>query len=102
MSEEKQCKMKEIRALEDKYGLMIFRAALTHLVDVGHRNLDDASVEEGIVQIITQGELDKADGVRPIITPEFKCEILRCATDLAKFTPWTLFAYIKKHVVVDI
>jgi len=41
MSEEMQVKMEEIRALEDKYSLMIFRMALTHLVDVGFRTFFD-------------------------------------------------------------
>ena len=102
MSKEKREKMKELQALENKYGLVIFRAGLTHMVDVGHRNLDDNSVDEWIKQIISQGELDKADGKTPIMTPKFQCEIVRCAAELVKFSIWTLFAYIKKHVVVDI
>jgi len=101
MSKETQEKMKEIQALENKYGLILFRMGLTHLVDAGFSNLDDNSVKEGIEQILAQGEIDKADGKISIMTPEFKCEILRCAFDLTKFSIWTLFAYIKKHVVVD-
>lgn len=102
MSKEIQLKMKEIRNLENKYGLLIFRVGLTHLVDVGHRNLDDKSLKERLKQILEEGEWDKVNGVKPIMAPEFKCEILRCAAELAKFSIWTLFAYIKKHVVVDI
>ena len=102
LSKEAQEKMKEIQALENKYGLIVFRAGLAHLVDVGLNNFDDDSVEEGIRQILKQGEVDKSNGVMPIMTPAFQCEILRCTADLAKFSPWTLFCYIKKHVVVDI
>ena len=48
LSKEAQENMKEIQALENKYGLIIFRTGLTHLVDVGHSNLDDNSVDECI------------------------------------------------------
>lgn len=92
--------IKEIRNIENKYGLVLFRMGLSHLVDVGHRSLDDEIVEEGIKQIIAQGEEDKASGKIPIMTPEFQCNILRCAAELAQFSIWTLFAYIKKHVDV--
>ena len=102
MSKEAQEKMSEIRALEDKYGLMPFRVGLTHLVDVGISNLDDDSVEEGIKQILAQGELDKANGVRAFISPKFKCAVLRCSGELAKFSVMILLAYIKAHFVVDI
>jgi len=74
---------------------------LTHLVDVGHQNLTKENVEEGIKQILVQGEEDKANSKRSFMTPEFQCEILRCAAELAKFSPWTLFGYIKKYVVVE-
>ena len=92
--------IKAINALENKYSLVLFRMGLSHLVDAGHRNLGDEEVAEGISQIMAQGQKDKADGKIPIMTPEFQCEILRCAAELAKFSIWTLFAYIKEYVVV--
>jgi len=33
-------KTQEIRAIENKYGLALFRMGLTHLVDVGIRHLE--------------------------------------------------------------
>lgn len=92
--------MQSIRALENKYGLMLFRMSLTHLMDVGVRYFIDNDIEPDIAQIMAQGEADKANGVHPVITPEFKCDIVRCAADLSAFSIWTLFEYIKKHVVV--
>lgn len=77
---------------------MLFGMGLTHLVDVGHQNLTEENVKEGLRQIMAQGETNKANGKIPIMTPEFQCEILRCAAELAKFSPWTLFAYIKKYM----
>lgn len=92
--------LKKVRNIENKYGIVMFRMGLSHLVDVGHRHLDDTLVEENIQQIVAQGEEDEANGVHPIMTPEYKCEIIRCAAELAKFSIWTLFAYIKKYVEV--
>lgn len=94
-------KIKEISNVENKYGLVLFRMGLTHLVDVGIRNLNDDNVEESIKRIIAQGEEDKDNGIVPIMTPEFQCEILRCAAELAKFSIWDLFMYIKKHVAIS-
>ena len=102
LSKEAQGHMKEIRELENKYGLVQFRFGLSHLVDIGHSNFTDEAVEEGIKQITAEGEKNKAEGVRTFMTPDFQCEVVRCSAELAKFSIWTLFAYIKKHVVVDI
>ena len=97
---EKTEDIQSIRNIENKYGLMLFRMGLSHLVDVGHKHLGDDEIAECIAQIMAQGEEEKADGKISVMTPEFKCNILRCAAELAKFSIWTLFAYIKEHVVV--
>ena len=91
----------EIRNLENKYGLMLFRMALTYLVDVGVRHLTDENVEDSIKQIMADGEADKANGGIPIMTPEFQCRIIHCAAELAKFSIWDLFYYIKEYVHID-
>jgi len=84
-----------IRALEDKYGMALFRMALSHLIDVGTRHLtDENAVAEDIKQIMAQGEADRANGVHSVMTPEFQCEIIRCAAELAQFSVWTLIAFI--------
>ena len=92
--------LNKIRDIEDKYGLMLFRMGLSHLVDVGHRHFDDVSVDKTIKRIIEKGEEDKANGEAAIMTPEFQCAVVRCAAELAQFSIWTLFVYIKKHVEV--
>jgi hypothetical protein len=94
-------KMKEIKTLENKYGLVLFRMGLTHLVDAGIRNLKDDNIEESIQLIISKGDEDKANGIVSIMTPEFQCEILRCAAELANFNIWELFMYIKKYVTIS-
>lgn len=92
--------LKEIRNIENKYGLVLFWMGLSHLVDVGHRNLTDENVAESVRQIMAQGEEDAANGI-PVMSPEFQCEIVRCAAELTRFSIWTLFAYIKKYVDVS-
>ena len=92
--------IRSIQNIENKYGLVLFRMALSHIVDVGWSNLNNEAIDECIQQIMAQGEKDKADGKVTFMTPEFQCNILRCAAELTQFSIWTLFAYIKKHVVV--
>ena len=92
--------LNEIRNVEDKYGLMIFRMGLTHLIDVGIRNLSDEDVvATHINQILAQGKEDRDNDLTPFLSPEIQSEILGCASVLAMFTPWALIAYIKAHVV---
>ena len=93
-------KLNEIQNIENKYGLVLFRMGLSHLVDTGHRNISDGDIEAGIQQIMAKGEEDTANGKIPVMTPEFQCEILRCATELTRYSIWALFAYIKKYVEV--
>jgi len=59
-------------------------------------------VAAGIEAIMKQHEEDKTNSRTPILSSRFQCEVLCCSAELAKFSIWTLFAYIKKHVVVDI
>ena len=94
-------KTQEISAIENKYGLVLFRMALTHLVDVGIRHLNDENVNEAVKQIAANEKADKADGVVTIMTAEFQCGIVRCAAELAKFGVWELFSYIKNHVAIS-
>ena len=93
--------MREIRNLENKYGLALFRIGLTHLIDVGVRNLTDENVEAGIAKIMAEKGTDNESTGNPIITPEFQCHILRCARELAQFGIFDLLRYIKRHVVID-
>ena len=102
MSSETKEQMNEIRNIENKYGLVMFRMGLSHLVDVGHSNLTDENVQETIAMIMAKGEEEKTEGKISVMTPDFQCEILRCSSELAQFSIWTLFAYIKKYVEVGL
>ena len=102
LSEEAQDKIKEIQALENKYGYIIFRMGFSHLMDAGHSNFDDASVEKGFELILAEEEAEKASGKRSFVTAECKRKILSCSAELAGFSILTLFAYIKEHFIIDI
>lgn len=102
MDDNRKEDLNEIRKIEDKYGLVLFRTGLTHLVDVGIRHLDSASLEECFKQISEQEKMDKVAGKISIMTPDFQREIVRCAAELAQFSIWTLFAYIKEYVEVSL
>ena len=93
--------IKAIQDLENKYGLVLFRMALTHLVDVGVRHFTDEYVEESLRQIIVKDEEIKANGGFSIMTVEYQSDIVHCAAELAKFSIWDLFFYVKKHIHID-
>ena len=84
-----------LKTLERKYGDVLFRMALAHMVDVGARNLTDENVEVAIVQIYGKEVADKDNGVISIMTPDFQIQIVRCASELAKFSIWDVFQYLK-------
>ena len=90
-----------IKNLENKYGLALFRMALTYMVDVGVRHLTDEDVEESIKQTKAEYEKVKATGGQPIMSLEFQIGIITCAAELAKFSVWDLFLYIKKYVHIS-
>ena len=102
LSEEAQGQMKEIQALENKYGLIPFRMSMVNLFEVGRENFDDDSTEKWLEQIQAEEDEEKTSGKRSCVRPDFKRHILQCTVELAKFSSLTLFAYIKKHFVIDI
>ena len=93
--------IKAIQGVENKYGLVLFRMALIHLVDVGVRHLTNENVEESLQQIIAKDEEIKANGGFPIMTVGFQSDIVHCAAELAKFNIWDMFLYVKKHIHID-
>ena len=93
--------IKAIQDLENKYGILLFRMALTYLVDVGVHNLSEEDAEETIKQIIAKNEKDKANSGFLILAVDFQCKIIRCATELAKCSIWDLFYYIKYYVHIE-
>ena len=86
---------KELRAMQCSNELM-FRLAVSHLMDVGIRHLTDENVE------YTCKEIMKQDDSKAFMTNEFQCEIVRTAAKLAKFDHTYVLAYITENIEYDV
>ena len=75
---------------------MIFRMSLSHLIDVGVRNLTDKLIEK------TCKEICKEDDRKHIMTNNFKCDIVRTAGELAKIDHIHLLVYVQREIVYDV
>ena len=75
---------------------MIFRMAISHLMDVGIRHLDGESVEEACTEIMKQ------DDSHSFASNEFLREIVRTAAEIAKIEHTLVLAYIAKNVKYDV
>lgn len=86
---------KKISEINREYGENIFRMAITHLIQVGANNLKDADVEATCETIMQETPANY------IMTPEFRCNILRCSVELAQEPIWDVLKYIKTDIGID-
>ena len=82
----------EIRSYDE----MMFRMAISHLIDVGIRHLDEESIER------TCSAIQKEDDSKSFMTNNYKCDIIRMAGELAKIEHIHLLVYIQREVVYDV
>lgn len=75
---------------------VIFRMAISHLMDVGIRHLDEENIEK------TCEEIQKEDDSKAFLTNNFKCELVRMAGELAKIDHIHLLVYIQREVFYDV
>lgn len=85
-----------INAIRSDYGEMIFRMAISHLMDVGMRNLTPELVDEAKVEIMKQ------DDSKAFVTNEALCDVVECAGELAKINAIDLLVYIGRNVEYDV
>lgn len=85
-----------IDAIRNKCGEMMFRMAISHLMDVGIRHLTEETVEETCKGIM------ETDDTNHFMTNEFKCSIVRNAYELAKIPHIDLLVYVQREVVYDV
>lgn len=78
------------------YDEMMFRMAISHLVDVGIRNLDEESIE------LTCKAINKEDDRKSLMTNNFKCDLVRMAGELAKIDHIHLLVYIQREITYDV
>ena len=87
---------KKIEAIRNKYGEMMFRMAISHLMDVGIRHLTEELVEDTCEKIMQE------DDSKAFMTNEFKCNLIRAAYELAQISHTDLLVYIQREMVYDI
>ena len=75
---------------------VIFRMAVSHLMDVGIRHLTDENVEYTCEKIMEQ------DDSKAFMTNEFQCEIVRTAAKIAKIDHTYVLSYIAKNIEYDV
>ena len=75
---------------------VLFRMAISHLVDVGIRNLTEENVAA------TCAEIRKEDDSHSFMTNEYQCAIVETALELTKISHIALLKYIGKNVKYDI
>ena len=87
---------KQIEKIRNKAGEIMFRMAISHLMDVGIRHLTEESVESTCKAIMQQ------DDSKAIMTNEFKCDLVRVAYELAQIPHIDLLVYIQREVTYDV
>lgn len=85
-----------INNLRRDYGEMIFRMSISHLMDVGMRNLTPELVNEA------KDEIMKKDDSKMFVTNEALCDVIECAGELAKINAIDLLVYIGRNVEYDV
>lgn len=71
---------------------LLFRMAISHLMDVGIKHLTDENVTA------TCEDIMKQDDSKSFISNELQCEIVKTAAKLAVINHTHLLVYISKHV----
>ena len=95
VNKNKSPQYRAIRAVEDKYGLMVFRCGLSHLVSCGAQALQDVDEVEKCKYKIIENTPSNS-----IMTAEFQRDIIDCAVDLSGVDAWDLFRYIQTDVAI--
>lgn len=85
-----------INSIRRNYGEIIFRMAISHLMDVGMRHLAPELVNEA------KDEIMKKDDSRMLVTNELLCDVVECAGELAKIDATYLLVYIGRNVEYDV
>ena len=85
-----------INNLRRDYGEITFRMAISHLMDVGMRNLTPELVNEA------KDEIMKQDDRKMFVTNELLCDVVECAGELAKINTIDLLVYIGRNVEYDV
>ena len=89
---ESKKKLDSLRAKNE----MLFRMAISHLMDVGIRHLTEENVER------TCAEIMKEDDSHNFMTNTFQCDLVRTAGEIAKLDHIHVLTYIGREVFYDV
>ena len=81
-------RLNELRSKDE----ILFRMAISHLMDVGFRHLTPENIEE------TCAEINKEDDSHSFMTNGYKCALVRMAGEMAKLDHIELLVYIQQNV----
>lgn len=87
---------KKIEVIRNKAGEVVFRMAISHLMDVGIRHLTEDTVEDTCKKIMQE------DDSKAVMTNNFQCAIVRTAYELAQIPHIDLLVYIQREVAYDV
>lgn len=87
---------KKLEELRNKNGEAMFRMAISHLIDVGIRNLTEENIKA------TCELLMKQDDTSSILTNEFQCGLVRLSGEIAKLDHIHVLVYIQNDVAYDV
>ena len=76
--------------------MLMFQMAISHLMDVGIRNLTPESIETTCAAIMQE------DDRNHFMTNEFQCALIRLAGELAQIDHIHLLTYISRNIVYDV
>lgn len=82
-----------IRARNDE---VMFRMAISHLIDVGIRHLTEENVKHTCQQIMQE------DDSHSFMTNQYKCDLVWLAYELAQVSHIDLLVYIQREVDYDV
>ena len=85
-----------INNIRRNYGEITFRMAISHLIDVGMKNLTPELANEA------KDEIMKQDDSKMFVTNELLCDVVECAGELAKINATYLLVYIGRNVEYDV
>lgn len=75
---------------------IMFRMAISHLIDVGIRHLDEENISR------TCEEIQREDDSKSGMTNNFKCDLIRLSGEIAKIDHIHLLVYIGEEVFYDV
>ena len=86
---------KKIETIRNKDEVM-FRMAISHLMDVGIRHLDEENIKHCCEEIM------KRDDSHSFMTNQYQCDLVKMAGELAQVSHIDLLVYIQREVDYDL